>query len=92
MTLPWSMMNLKTTLSSAGLTLPYHLSFFFSTSDWSLLNVSIISGPPDQVGTVSLNQLAALLTPSGLFRSKPCLVARWAGYRPSVEYRPFQSA
>src|SRR5258705_26088 len=41
------MMNLKTTLSSDGLVLPYHFSFFLSTSDWSLLNVSMSSGPPD---------------------------------------------
>src|SRR5258705_11759831 len=77
--LPCSMTNLNTSLSSDGFTAPYHLSFLFSTTDWSRLNWSITYGPPDHVGTVAENQSAAEFTPSGLDRSKPCLVARCAG-------------
>src|SRR4051812_39430813 len=71
--------NLKVMWSRDGLTLPNHLSFFLSTRLWSRVKDSIWYGPPDHVGTVLANQSAAAATPSGLARSKPCLVARCDG-------------
>src|SRR3954447_24537676 len=75
----WSVMMLKISLSSGGLTLPYHFGFGVSTTDWSFVYLLTMNGPPDQVGTFLSNHRNEACRPAAL-PSSPCCLAMCAGY------------